>query len=114
VLDGEDLPVALPFVRLHAQVGGAEAGQQRHLGRREKIPAVEDGGFDLDEHARLVARRLRWRHIGQKNIDDLLECVFLPFQDQLREEVHQLVNHPFGSRALFVVGKGDPPPSAAT
>ncbi len=47
VPDHKNLPVLLPPVRQHAQIGRTEASKLRNRGRGEKIPAVEDGGFGL-------------------------------------------------------------------
>jgi hypothetical protein len=73
VLNREDLPVALPLVRLHAQVGRTETGKLCHFSRWQKIAAIQNGRLGLNEHAGLLARSLRRSDIGQQNIDHLLQ-----------------------------------------
>lgn len=53
------------------------------------------------------ARRRRRSYIGRNHIDELLQGVFLPLLDQLRQKLHHLADNPPGRRVLFVVGKSD-------
>src|SRR5580658_9351613 len=106
MLDGEDLPVPLPLIRLHAQIGRAEAGKSGHFGRGQKISAVQNGSLGLNQHARLLARRLRWSDVGQEYVDDLFQGLFLPLLNQLRQKLHDLVDTPLGRRALLVIREG--------
>src|SRR5579875_1710228 len=51
MLDREDVPVAVPIVQLRTRIAGAKTGELRHLGRREKIPTVEDVGLGVNNHS---------------------------------------------------------------
>jgi len=107
VLDREDFPVPFPLVRLHTEVAGTEAGELRDFRRGQKITAVQNGGLTFDQHSGLLAGRSRRSDVRQQEIDNLLQCFFLAVLNQLRQELHDLVNDALGRRPLFVVREGD-------
>src|SRR5665213_464983 len=107
VLEGEDGPVPLPFVRLGAGVLGAVPGHLGDVAGGQEVAAPQNGGLGIDHHPGLGERRVGDGDVGEKRSDDLFQGVALALADELGQEGRHLTEDSLEDELLAVVCEGN-------